>query len=149
MAAESLAFREWLLAEDLVRTAAVDEFEDAVVGFDAEDYINMLLSRELTREPLLPALGGLPFALTDHIDRDLDQMLAQFRKPPMFIFNGLDVAVHDSKMIAKEGQKAVKILDEAWSVYDQGRGDAAVEAFGKTCESRACGWTLPPESADG
>lgn len=133
--AESEAFREWLRSENLIQTVTLDEFEGATIGFDAEDYINTLLQRESTREPLLPALGGLPFALTDHIDRDLEEIRSNFQKGPVFVFNGIDLEVHDRRTISKESQKALRILDDAWNVYNQGNGQQAVDLFGKTCMS--------------
>lgn len=134
MGSESLAFKDWLKAEGLVVSANLNhEWNGKTIGIDAEDYLNTLLTNPQTREPLLPALGGLPFALREHIDKDLEQ----FRKAgikPYFMFNGLEIGCRDRKTISKESQKAVQILDEAWRVYDQGRGDDAVVAFGKACK---------------
>ncbi|CAK3800673.1 xpg i-region [Lecanosticta acicola] len=132
---ESIAFKEWAKSESLVLNAKLQEFDGAVVGFDGEDYLHTLLTNPQTREPLLPALGGLPFALEQHVDSDLENLKKAGIKP-MFIFNGLDTACKDRKSIAKESQKAIAGLDEAWRVYDLGRGDDAVLAFGKACTYR-------------
>lgn len=131
--AESLAFREWAKQEGLVQTVPIEQFNDAVIGYDAEDFVNILLSTE-GREPLLPALGGLPFTLKTHIDRELENIKKYTKKTPLFMFNGVDLALHDRKTISKESEKAVRILDEAWRVYDNGDGDAAVRAFEKACK---------------
>ncbi|KJX95519.1 xpg i-region protein [Zymoseptoria brevis] len=135
MSAESLAFKEWARAEGLVLSGDVAEFDGATIGFDAEDYLNSLLNNVSTREPLLPALGGLPFALQQHVDSDLSSLEDAGIKS-IFMFNGLDIACHDRKSIMRESQKATKTLNEAWSVYDQGRGDDAVVAFGRACTYR-------------
>lgn len=133
MGSESLAFKEWAKSEGLLQSFPIDEgCRDKELGIEAEDYLNTLLTNSQTREPLLPALGGLPFALKEHIDKDLDH----FRQSgiiPTFVFNGLELGCRDRKTISKESQKAAQILDQAWSVYDQGRGDDAVVAFGKAC----------------
>lgn len=133
MGPESLAFKDWAKSEGLLDSFPIDEgCKGKEIGIEAEDYLNSLLTNSQTREPLLPALGGLPFALKEHIDKDLDN----FRHAgiiPTFVFNGLELGCRDRKTISKESQKAVQILDEAWRVYDQGRGDDAVIAFGKAC----------------
>lgn len=134
MGSESLAFKDWVKTEGLVLSADINqEWKGKTVGIDAEDYLNTLLTNLQTREPLLPALGGLPFALQDHVEKDLEQ----FRKAgmtPKFVFNGLEIGCRDRKTISKESQKAVQTLDGAWNVYDQGRGDDAVSAFGRACK---------------
>lgn len=132
--AESLAFREWAKNEGLVKAVPISDFEDAVIGYDAEDFINILLVQEGTREPLLPALGGLPFALRSHIDRELANIEKFTKKKPLFVFNGLDLDLYDRKFVSKESERAVRILEEAWRVYDNGDGDAAVRAFERACK---------------
>ena len=108
---ESAAFKEWARSEGVVVSTSLGEFDGTVVGFDAEDYLNTLLTNPQTREPLLPALGGLPFALEQHVNNDLENMKKAGIKP-IFFFNGLEVACRDRKSIAKEGQKAVSVLEE-------------------------------------
>lgn len=130
--AESLAFREWAKQEDLVYTVPIGQFENSTIGYDAEDFVNILLSAE-GREPLLPALGGLPFTLRTNIDRELENVEKLTGNKPLFMFNGIDLAFHDRKTISKESDKAIRILDEAWRVYENGDGDAAVRAFEKAC----------------
>lgn len=130
---ESLAFKDWAKGEGLVLGGPLNDFNGTTVAFDAEDYLNALLTNTQTREPLLPALGGLPFALRQHVDQDLEHLQEAGIKP-IFVFNGLEIACKDRKSINKESQKAVSTLDEAWRVYDLGQGDSAVVAFGKACK---------------
>ena len=127
------AFKEWVRAEALEETSPLEEFRGTCIGIDADDYLTTLLSTAHTREPLLPALGGLPFALEKHVDQDL----ANFRNMgirPLFVFNGVQVASRDRAMVRRESQKLAKMLDDAWAIYDQGRGEDSVNAFGKACE---------------
>ena len=133
MGSESLAFKDWARNEGLHSFGSLRLLKESTVAIDAEDYLNTLLIQARTREPLLPALGGLPFALEQHIDSDLANFYDADIKP-IFVFPGLDVACKDRRSISRESQKAIKILDDAWTVYDQGRGDDAVVAFGKACK---------------
>lgn len=130
-------FKQWAESEGFIQTDLLESFKDTRIGFDAEVFINNLLSNTNTREPLLPALGGLPFALTQHIDAELEQ-LREAKIEPYFMFNGIELACRDRKTLLKDSQKAVKVLESAWDVYDQGRGDDAVANFGKICELTLC-----------
>jgi hypothetical protein len=126
--------KDWARNEGLDSVGQLEQFRGTAIGIEAEDYLNSILTNTLTREPLLPALGGLPFALQKHVDEDL----ANYRDAgiiPRFVFNGLQVASKDKAIVSREARKAAKILDDAWSIYDQGRGEEAVNAFGKACKS--------------
>ncbi|KAK0767316.1 hypothetical protein LTR59_018400, partial [Friedmanniomyces endolithicus] len=65
-----------------------------------------------------------------HVDDDL-QGFRDADIKPIFVFNGLQAASKDGTMVVREAKRAAKILDDAWSIYDQGRGEDAVNAFGK------------------
>jgi hypothetical protein len=127
--------KEWARSNDgLEYTGQLEQFRGTRIGIEAEEYLRTILTTTLTREPLLPALGGLPFALQKHVDDGL----SNYREAgiePAFVFSGLQVASKDQAMIGREFKKATKTLDEAWSIYDQGRGEEAVSAFGKACKS--------------
>ena len=127
------AFKEWVQSEGLEFSGKIDQFRKSCIAFDAEDYLDTLLTATLSREPLLPALGGLPFALQKHVDDDL-QGFRDADIKPIFVFNGLQAASKDGTMVVREAKRAAKILDDAWSIYDQGRGEEAVNAFGKACK---------------
>ena len=133
-------FKDWVRAESLDSHCTIDQFQGAAIAIDGDEYLDTLLTKNLTREPLLPALGGLPFALEKHVDDDLKNFAA-YDITPIFAFNGLQVASKDKAIVMREARKAAKDLDEAWSIYDQGRGEEAVNAFGKACEylCKLCG----------
>ncbi|KAK3066399.1 hypothetical protein LTR53_017276, partial [Teratosphaeriaceae sp. CCFEE 6253] len=126
------AFKDWARAEGLEDHANISVLRNCRIAFDAEDYLDNLLTATLSREPLLPALGGLPFALQKHVDDDL-RRFHEARIKPRFVFNGLQGASKHGAMVGREAKRAAKILDDAWSIYDQGRGEDAVNAFGKAC----------------
>ncbi|KAK3680002.1 hypothetical protein LTR78_000379 [Recurvomyces mirabilis] len=125
-------FRDWVRTESLDSHGTIDQFQGAAIAIDGDEYLDTLLTNNLTREPLLPALGGLPFALDKHVKDDLNNFAAN-DITPIFVFNGLQLASRDKAIVMREARKAAKDLDEAWSIYDQGRGEEAVNAFGKAC----------------
>lgn len=132
MATQGLAFKDWATTEGCLKDSDTAELKAKHIAIDAEEYLFALLAAR-NREPLLPALGGLPLGLKERVEKDI----AAFREgecTPFFVFNGLDVACNDRASILKESKKAASWLGEAWAVYDQGKGEAAVEAFGKACE---------------
>jgi len=81
-------FVEWAKAEGLETLGGIEQFKGARVAIDAEDYLHSILTNPSTREPLLPALGGLPFALQKNVDDDLKNF-AEAGVIPIFVFNGL------------------------------------------------------------
>ena len=64
-------FRDWARSEGVEVSAPLDQLRHARVAIDAEEYLFNLLTATATREPLLPAHAGLPFALQKHVDQDL------------------------------------------------------------------------------
>lgn len=98
-----------------------------MVGVEAEHYLQRLLSTPPSKEPLLSALGGFPFALKSHIENELEHMqTAGFT--PLFVFNGLDVGKKDQSG-RREAEAAAANL-RAWELYDQHQPVKAVETFG-------------------
>ena len=129
----SLAFKEWAITAGLANSNTIAQLKGRRVAISAEYYLNSLLTTVLTREPLLPALGGHPFALQKHIDADL-RSFQEASISPLFVFGGLDPACRDRASFSKEGREAASSLDGAWNLYSQSRADDAVAEFGKTCK---------------
>lgn len=131
MGSHALGFKEWALKEAAYWNDDIEDLRGLKVGIDAEEYLaGFLVSR---KEPLLPALGGLPFSLKLRVDEDLQR----FREAGIevtFVFNGLEPACRDRANILKASNKASETLDTAWRIYDAGRADDAVAAFGLACE---------------
>ena len=125
-------FKAWAINEVAYWNDDIEDLRGLKVGIDAEEYLaNFLSSR---KEPLLPALGGLPFSLKLHVDQDLKR----FRDAGIevtFVFNGLDLACVDLVNVLRASNKALETLDTAWRIYDAGRADDAVAAFGMACRS--------------
>lgn len=132
MGSNALAFKEWAVNEGITASGPIEQLRNRTVGIDAEDYLQSLLTAG-NREPLLPALGGLPFTLKTRVDQDLDAF-AEAEVVPVFVFNGLDLACHDTASVLTESRKASTTLTDAWNIYDQGKGEEAVSMFSKACE---------------
>lgn len=132
MATYGLAFKDWALKEAAYWTFGIEQLRGSKLGIDAEEYLAGLLIAQ-NREPLLPALGGLPFSLKQRVDEDV-QRFHDAGIQPTFVFNGLDLACRDRSSILKASLRATETLDSAWRIYDAGKGDEAVSAFGRACE---------------
>ena len=128
MGSNAHAFKEWASGEGLTRSASLDQIKGSVIGIDAEDYLQSFSVQR--REPLLPALGGLPFSLDTRVDDDV-RNLREAGIEPIFIFNGLELACKDRASVLKESRKMASILSDAWTIYDLGKGEEAVNMFGR------------------
>lgn len=134
MASHGLEFKDWVLKEVAYHTDEIENLRGHNIGIDAEEYLGGLLTQH--REPLLGALGGLPFSLKQRVEEDVQRFKTAGVRPT-FVFNGLDLACHDRANILKTSLRAAADLGDAWRIYDLGRGEEAVSAFG-----RACKWML-------
>jgi hypothetical protein len=96
----------------------------AVVGIDAAHYINQHLVNQSTREALLGALGGFPFALRTNIEKEL-QTFKNLGVATIFVFNGLEFG----KKEQRTQPAASRSFEQAWELYDQQQADQVVDAF--------------------
>lgn len=67
----------------------------------------------------------------------MDEDLQRFQDAGIevtFVFNGVDLACKDRANILKSSARATETLESAWRIYDSGKGDEAVSAFGKACK---------------
>jgi len=121
-------FVQWTAT--LGETGELEQLRNCRVGIEAAEYLNQrILNHPRAKEPLVPALGGLPLALTQHIEDDL----AQFRSfdiEPVFVFSGLDITKHDDPFRQKETEASVNI--NAWTLYDSHEAEASVAKFGQS-----------------
>jgi len=123
-------FTEWAASAQLGHTVPLSQLKNHRLGIEAEDYINNLISTPPTREPLLPALGGLPFSLEETVK----SQLAAFRKhsiQPYFVFSGLKHDSQEDKLQAS--LKASKTIAHAWDLYGASQPETAVNEFGTLC----------------
>jgi hypothetical protein len=111
-------------------TGDVEELRNCRVGIEAAEYISQrILKHPRAREPLIPALGGLPLALEQHIQEDLNTFHS-LEIEPYFIFSGLDIT-KQTDPFAQKGTEATVNAD-AWTLYDNHEAEASVAKFGES-----------------
>lgn len=151
-------FVQWTAA--FGETGELEQLRNCRVGIEAAEYLNQrILNHPRAKEPLVPALGGLPLALTQHIQDDL----AHFRSfdiEPYFVFSGLDITKQEDPFRQKTEEAAVNI--NAWTLYDSHEAEASVAKFGQstyvtpedlfrtlqsTLTEQNIRWTVAPYSA--
>ena len=115
---------EW--ASTRLQSLPLSALKGAVVGIDASHYITQHLLQQSTREPLLIALGGFPFALKNNIEREL-QIFKNLGVACVFVFNGLDFGKKDQRPHVQP--ESVRAFEQAWGLYDQQQADQVVDAF--------------------
>lgn len=115
---------EWAAARNLSLPLA--SLKGAVVGIDASHYLSLHLRNPSTREPLLVALGGFPFALKNNIEREL-QTFKDLGVRCLFVFNGLDFGNREER--PNVHTESLRAFEQAWEFYDQQQADQVVDAF--------------------
>jgi hypothetical protein len=115
---------DWASARTL--SLPLSALKGAVVGIDASHYISQHLSHPSTREPLLIALGGFPFALRSNIEKEL-QVFKDLGVAVIFVFSGLDFGKKNQRPAIQH--ETVRAFENAWELYDQQQADQVVEAF--------------------
>lgn len=96
------------------------------MGIEASHYLDLHLNHYSSKEPLLIALGGFPFALKSNVEKEL-QNWKSHGVTPVFVFNGLDFGKREHNFTAQND--SLRALDQAWSFYDQQQADQVVDAF--------------------
>jgi hypothetical protein len=124
-------FNEWAASAQLGHTDSFAELNERRLGIEAEDFIANILTTAPTKEPLLPALGGLPFALEDTITHHVD-VLRRHGCQPYFIFNGVTSNGQEERLQASTS--ATKNIANAWELYGASQPERAVAEFGTLCE---------------
>ncbi|OGE58286.1 hypothetical protein PENARI_c001G05534 [Penicillium arizonense] len=125
-------FDEWAVTR--AQSLPLSALKGAIVGIDASHYINQHLINQSTREALLGALGGFPFALRTNIEKEL-QTFKSLSVACIFVFNGLDFG----KKEQRPQPTSPRSFEQAWDLYDQQQADQVVDAFSSA-------GTPPPET---
>ncbi|KAJ5327329.1 XPG N-terminal [Penicillium brevicompactum] len=113
---------EWAVGR--TQSLPLSSLKDAVIGIDAAHYINQHLLNQSTREALLGALGGFPFALRANIEKEI-HAFQSLGVGCIFVFNGLDFG----KKEQRAQPQASRSFEQAWDLYDQQQADQVVDAF--------------------
>jgi hypothetical protein len=118
-------------------TGDLEELRNCRVGIEAAEYLSQrILKHPRAREPLIPALGGLPLALEQHIQDDL-HTFRSLEIEPYFVFSGLDITKQGDPF-SQKGLEATVNAD-AWTLYDSHEAEASVAKFGES-STTAEGW---------
>jgi hypothetical protein len=117
-------FDDWAVGR--TQSLPLSALKGAVVGIDASHYIQQHLVNQSTREALLGALGGFPFALRSNIEKEL-QALKNLSIGCVFVFNGLEFGKRDHRIQTQPA--SVRSFEQAWELYDQQQADQVVDAF--------------------
>ncbi|CEJ58619.1 Putative XPG I-region protein [Penicillium brasilianum] len=125
---------EWTVGR--TQSLPLSALKGAVIGLDASHYIQQHLVNQSTREALLGALGGFPFALKANIEKEL-QTFKSLGVGCIFVFNGLDFGKKDEK--PRNQSAMARSFEQAWELYDQQQADQVVDAFSNA-------GTPPPET---
>jgi hypothetical protein len=126
----SIMIRDFESWKNLVEASQLEELRGTRVGIEAADYLRQrILVHTTNKEPLVPALGGLPLGFASHIKDDLNKFAA-FDITPFFVFSGLDIAKQDN--LVQQRREGAANIATAWSSYDSHFADQAVHQFGES-----------------
>jgi len=120
-------YLDYLGERKLLNTLPLSTLSEARLGIDASHYLRILLDDPRTREPLLPATGGLPLALTSRIESDL-RTLEKLHIKPVFVFPGL-LPNKRHRGNHNNWAEACKDRKQAWDQYENGRTEQATKLF--------------------
>jgi hypothetical protein len=122
-------FDEW--ANQLIEQSNLDELHGTNIALDAGHYLQSFLRDN--PEPLLPAVGGLPLAMKQVVQSELE-FLKKCNITPYFVFPGLD-AIGKKTDLFDASDRAIRVNGAAWSLYDQHQAEQAVAKFGESGEN--------------
>ena len=123
-------FQEWATQSSTLQKWPFSSLEGRGIAIDAETYVDKILSGESTKEPLLPALGGLPFLIESTLSDHIEQLRAAKIKV-VFVFNGQ--GTNDQHKALQTALRHSKNVDEAWNLYNASDPEKAVAQFGNSC----------------
>jgi len=115
----------------LSEVSHLEEFANRVIAIEAADYISNHILKHPWKEPLLPALGGLPFGMKYRVQYDLEKFKS-YRIQPVFVFSGLDFGEKEDVFRLSELAGDAEINEQAWDLYDKHQAEAAVARFGES-----------------
>jgi len=103
------------------------DLKHGVIGVEATSYLQRMIN-ELAHEPLVVALGGIPFGLKKQIEVELDRW-KDYNITPLFVFDGQSI-VGKNEITMRDSKLALSKTQKAWDIYAEGQPAQAVTAFG-------------------
>jgi hypothetical protein len=113
----------------LGEVSQLEEFAGCTIAVEAADYISTYILNHQWKEPLLPALGGVPFGMKNRVEADLQKFKA-FRITPIFVFSGLDFG--EKEDVFRLSEVAAEVNEQAWDLYGKHQAELAVARFGES-----------------
>lgn len=103
----------------------LQELKGLRVAVDASHYLETrVLSSNY--EPLVCALGGLPFGFRSRVELDL-AYFSKYEIEPVFIFSGIDISRPGDPF--RQRQQGVEVNQEAWGLYNRHQANDSVHKF--------------------
>lgn len=128
------SFDDWVSSSGLRERSQLKQLANATVAIEAEQYLERLMNVLPTKEPLLSAIGGLPFALRNTVVNHVD-IWRTHSITPFFVFSGIDGYKQDDPVAtAEEGER---MNEDAWKLYESGQPQEAVNTFGRSGKRRS------------
>ncbi|KAK9479965.1 temperature dependent protein affecting M2 dsRNA replication-domain-containing protein [Lipomyces japonicus] len=108
----------------LVKVLPLAALKQSVVGIDAEYFLEQIIRSH--KDPMAPAIGGLPTKFESSIDSFLSVLKAE-NITPLFVLKGLDVV--SSRKPFSEVDATEQKRNEAWDVYNRRLSSEIVKSF--------------------
>ncbi|KAI5285666.1 hypothetical protein KEM52_002341, partial [Ascosphaera acerosa] len=124
---------DWATARGLTYTGSLEALAHTCLGIDAHHYLARHLDVALGGEPLLPALGGFPFALRAAVQREM-RRLREHDITPVFVFSGLDTESQrraGARSAARTEAEGLAAVREAWRMYATGDAEGTVTTLSR------------------
>lgn len=120
---------EW--SASLTQVSPFDDLRNDIVAIEAGEYLRSkrLVGQPPFEEPLLAALGGIPFTLRNGVKKDIEKW-KEFGITPMFIFSGLEMVRKEDPFRPLEDVS--REIERAWKLYSQNNAQDAVKTFGSS-----------------
>lgn len=120
------SFEQWSLPRQT--REPIQNLSGLSIGIDATTYLKTFTETDKAKEPLVGAIGGLPFTVAATIREQLER-LKQVNITPVFVFNGLTLPSNEQPF--SKIDDGVMLRSKAWEQYEQGNGAEALDAFRK------------------
>lgn len=142
------SIEEW--AAPRIQTFPFASLRHAVIGIDASYYLDLRLNSPTSIEPLLSAIGGVPYTLKATLRGDLEAFQA-IDATLIFVFDGLDYKnkeQHNSTRLTAN----LKAYKDGWKEYynkDNDKKVAAERTLKAFAKASAMNDSIPRYLADG
>ena len=120
---------EWTAS--LTQISAFEDLRNDLVAVEAGEYLRSkrLVGQPPFEEPLLAALGGIPFTLKNVVKKDIEKW-KEYGITPLFVFSGLDLVRKEDPFRALD--EVSREVERAWKLYSQNNAQDAVKTFGSS-----------------